>query len=218
MHFAGADLHFNPFAITPRNRGVNAAIAVVFGLAQIVFEPPRNRAPALVDHPQDAVTITDRITDHPKAVDVGQPRERQIFLLHLAPDRIGFLRATINIGLDVHLFHFPQDIGGDLMHHIARLALQGQEPADDGIAGLGVDHAKRQIFQFFAHPLHAHATCQGGIDFHGFTGFLRLLVHVHRLDRAHIVQPVAQFHQNNPQILGHRHEQLAEILGLLGFG
>jgi hypothetical protein len=37
-------------------------------------------------------------------------------------------------------------------------------------------------------------------------------------DRAHVVQPVGELDQDHAQILGHGHEQLAEVLGLLGFG
>jgi hypothetical protein len=45
---------------------------------------------------------------------------------------------------------------------------------------------------------------------------LRLLLGRHVADGAHVVQPVGELHEDHPQILGHRHEQLAEVLGLLG--
>jgi hypothetical protein len=40
----------------------------------------------------------------------------------------------------------------------------------------------------------------------------------HRLDGAHVVQPVGQLDQDHPQILGHGDQQLTEVLGLLGLG
>ena len=82
----------------------------------------------------------------------------------------------------------------------------------------GFSTRKRQILKFLAHPLHTHATGQGRIDFHGLAGLLRLLFRLHRLDRAHVVQTVGQLDQDHPQVLRHRHEQLAEVFGLLRFG
>ena len=168
-----------------------------------------------MDHAKDAVAIGDRPADDAKAVDVRQTREGEVLFLHLAPDRIGFFRAAIDIGLDLHLFQLEADIGGDLVHHIARFALQGDEAADDRVARIRVQDAEGEVFQLFAHPLHAHAAGKGGEDFHGFAGFLRLLFRLHRLDRAHVVQTVGQFHQDHAQVLGHGHEQLAEVFGLL---
>jgi hypothetical protein len=83
---------------------VDRAIAVVLGLADVILEPPRHGAPALMDHAEDAVAVGDRSADDAEAVDVGQPREREVLLLHLAPDGIGLLRAAIDIGLDLRLF------------------------------------------------------------------------------------------------------------------
>ena len=80
----------------------------------------------------------------------------------------------------------------------------------------GIQHAEGQILQLFAHPLHAHAPRKRRIDVHRLARFLRLLLWAHRLDGAHVVQAVGELDQNHPQVLGHRHEQLAEILRLLG--
>ena len=168
--------------------------------------------------PERAVAIILGAGDHAKAVDVRQPREPHLLFLHLAPDRIRLLGTAKDIGLDARLVQFVPHVAGDPLDHIAGLALQGDEPADDAGARLGVEHAKGQILEFFAHPLHTHAPRQRPIDIHGFTRLLRLLFRAHRLDGAHIVKPVGKLDQNDPQILGHRHEQLAEILGLLGLG
>jgi hypothetical protein len=98
VHFAGSDLHLDPFAIAARHGGVDRPIAVRFGLADIILEPPRHRPPALVDRAQDAITVTFGRGDDPKAVDVGQAGKPLILFLHLAPDRIGFLGASTDLG------------------------------------------------------------------------------------------------------------------------
>ncbi len=37
-------------------------------------------------------------------------------------------------------------------------------------------------------------------------------------ERAHVVQPVGELDQDHPDVLGHRQQQLAEILGLGSLG
>jgi len=171
-----------------------------------------------VDHAEDAVAIGLGPADYAKAVDVGQAREGKALLLHLAPDRIGLLGAAEHVGLDLRLVQLGPDIGADLRDRIARFALQRQEAADDGIARLGVQDLEGQVLQLLAHPLHPHPPGQRREDVHRLARLLHLLFGAHRLDGAHVVQPVGQLDQDHPQILGHRHEQLAEILGLLGLG
>jgi hypothetical protein len=45
---------------------------------------------------------------------------------------------------------------------------------------------------------------------------LRLLLGRHVADGAHVVQTVGELHEDHPQVLGHRHEELAEVFRLLG--
>ena len=85
-------------------------------------------------------------------------------------------------------------------------------------AALGEQHSKREIFKLFTHPLHTHAPGKRRVDIHCLSRFLGLLVRLHRADCAHVVQPVGQFDQDHAQILGHGHEELAKVFGLLGLG
>jgi hypothetical protein len=81
---------------------------------------------------------------------------------------------------------------GDPRHDVAGIALQGQKPADDRLARLGVDDTERQILQLIAHLLHAHAPGEGRIDIHRLARLLQLLFGRQMADRAHVVQPVGQ--------------------------
>ena len=149
---------------------------------------------------------------------MSERREPLLFLLHLAPDRIGLLGTAIDVGGNTRLVHLVVHINGNLFNHIAGFTLQGDETADDRIAPLGVEHAERQIFQFFAHPLHTHATGQRRVDIHRLAGLLGLLVVAHGFDGAHVVQTVGQLDQRDTQITAGGHEQFAEILGLFCLG
>ena len=57
----------------------------------------------------------------------------------------------------------------------------------------------------------------GGVDLHGLQGLFPLLAGGLVLHGAHIVQPVADFDQNHPDVLRHRQEHLAQVLHLLLF-
>ena len=171
-----------------------------------------------MDRAQRQITILIAFGDDPKAVDVGKPVKTERFLLHLAPHRIGLFCPAIDFGCDRGLVQFKPHVTGDLLNHVPRFTLQRDEPADDAGTAFGVQHLEGKVFQFLAHPLHAHPACKGCKNFHCFAGLLGLLVNAHGLDRAHVVQPVGQLDQDDAHILGHGHEQLAKILGLFGLG
>ncbi len=57
MHLSGTDLHLNPLTIAPRNSGVDRAVTVGFGLANIIFKTSRHCPPPLMDHAQNTIAI-----------------------------------------------------------------------------------------------------------------------------------------------------------------
>ena len=105
---------------------------------------------------------------------------------------------------------------GDLLDHVACLALERDEAPDDRVPRLGVDDPEGEVFEFLAHPLHPHPSREGREDVHRLTCLLDLLFQAHRLDRAHVVQPVGELHQDHAQVFRHGDEELAEVLCLLG--
>jgi len=169
-----------------------------------------------VNRAQRAVTVFFVPGDDTEPVNIAKSRKPLIFFLHLAPDRKRLLGPPEHVGLDPGLFQLAAHVTGDPVDHVTGFALQRDKATDDRLTPLGVKHPERQVFQFLAHPLHTHAACQRCVDVHGFASLLNLLVFGHRFDRAHVVQPVGQLDQNDAQVLGHGHKQLAEILGLLG--
>ena len=218
VHLAGADLDFHALAVAPRYGGVDRAVAVGLGLADIVLEAARDGAPALVNGAEDGIAVLFRLGDDAEAVDVGETREPLVLFLHLAPDRIGFLGAAIDIRFYPELVEFLAHVAGDLLHHIARFALERDEAAHDGVAAFGVEDPERQILKLVTHPLHAHPAGEGGVDIHRLARFLDLLFGAHGFDGAHVVQAVGELDENHPQVLRHGEEELAEVFRLLRFG
>ena len=131
MHLTGADLHFNPLAVAARNGGVNRAISVGLGLADVILEPARNRTPALMDDPQCPVAVLFVPGNDAEPIDIGETRERLLFLLHLAPNGIRLLGASEDLRFDTGLGKLGAHIARYVLDHIAGFALQRDEAADD---------------------------------------------------------------------------------------
>ncbi len=75
---------------------------------------------------------------------------------------------------------------------------------------------KGKIFKFFLDVMHTDAFGKRGINLKRFCRnphpFFRLR---DVMQRAHVMQTVRKLHQKNTDVLGHRKQQLAEILRLL---
>ncbi len=72
------------------------------------------------------------------------------------------------------------------------------------------------VFQLFAHVVHAHAAGERRIDFHRFFRDPPTLVLRHVVERAHVVQTVGQLDQKHADVIGNRKQKLAEVFCLLG--
>jgi hypothetical protein len=81
---------------------------------------------------------------------------------------------------------------------------------------MGIRHqvAKREIFQFVAQALHAHAARQRRVDVERLLGDAGALGGRHVMQGAHVVKPIRQLHQKHPHVLGDGDQQLAQVLGL----
>ena len=194
---------------------MDRAVAVRLRLADVVLEPPRHRPPAQVHGAERDVAVADRAGDDPEAVDVGEPVEALLLLLHLAPDRVGLLLATDDLGLDAGLAEHGADVLGDLGDDVACLAAHLDEAADDRLSPVRVQDAEGDVLELLAHPLHAHPAGERAEDVHGLARLALLLLGLEVADGPHVVQPVGELDEQDPQVLRHRHQQLAEVLGLL---
>jgi hypothetical protein len=137
--------------------------------------------------------------------------------LHLAPDGVGALFAAINLDVDVVSSQLGLESLLDLVDRLAALLAQPRQALRDRSMGFWIENLKRQVLQFVAHRLHAHAPGQRRVDVDGLLGNALALVGRHVVERAHVVQPVGELDQQHPDVLGHRDEELAQVLCLGGF-
>ena len=73
-----------------------------------------------------------------------------------------------------------------------------------------------QVFELDLDLLHAQPVGQGGVDVEGLLGGPGLFPVGHGRDGAQVVHPVGELDDQDPDVLGHRHQHLAHGAGLLG--
>jgi hypothetical protein len=80
--------------------------------------------------------------------------------------------------------------------------------------GDGIDVLETQVFQFAANLAHAQPVRDGSIDVEGLSRDFLLAIRVEMLERAHVVQPVRKFDQDDANVVDHGQHHLAEVLRL----
>ena len=108
------------------------------------------------------------------------------------------------------------ELAFDLADQIAVAVRQRIEPLHHHRIGFRIEHAERQVFEFLAHLLHAHAAGERRIDVERLLGDAAARRRRHELQRAHVVQAVGELDQQHADVVGDRQQQLAQVLGLLG--
>ncbi len=110
VHGLRADLKLDALVLGTDDSGVDRAIIVLLRRGDVVLEAPRNEGPGVVNDAQDTVTIRDVAHHHPEAQDIRQLLEGDALALHLPPDGIGPLLASLHIALDSVGGEFPAQI------------------------------------------------------------------------------------------------------------
>ena len=118
---------------------------------------------------------------------------------------------------DVHLGQPRADLlGHDVVDvGVALGSAIGDHVVDLGVA-LRVQRGEAQVLELLLDLLHAEAVGQRGVDVERLLRGALLLPRRERGDGAHVVQAVGQLDDEDPEVLGHRHEHLAHRGGLLG--
>ena len=98
---------------------------------------------------------------------------------------------------------------------MSRSGVRGTDQVVEFGEALGMQRGERQVFELLLQLLHAEAVGQRRVDVEGLLGDPLLLLERHRGERAHVVQPVGELDDEDPQVLGHRHQHLAHRGGLL---
>jgi hypothetical protein len=111
------------------------------------------------------------------------------------------------------------ELGREGLHRLidgalANLTARG-ELLRDLFVLLGLEVFEREVLELPLDLPDAEPVGQRCVDLERLTGDALLLVGRERPERAHVVEPVAEFDDHDPQVVGHRQEHLPDVLGLM---
>ncbi len=77
-----------------------------------------------------------------------------------------------------------------------------------------VQRLERQVLELPLDRVNTEAVGDRRVDVERLARLVDLLLLRHRVDRAHVVQPIGELDQDDPDVRGHRDHHLAVVLGL----
>ena len=151
---------------------------------------------------------------HAERHDVGELLEADVPLGHLAPDRIGMLLAAHHLGLDAVRLEMRLDAPADAADQVAAAALvQRRQPLGDRFIGVGLELLEGERLHLGHELVHADPLGERRVDIHRLLGdAAALLLALDVMERAHVVQPVGELHQQHADVVRHGEQELAQIL------
>ncbi len=170
-----------------------------------------------MDDAQNIIAVVHRVHNHADGVNVVNLVHRAVLEEHLAVDAVDALDAPFQVDVGDGLGDAVADFLLGALDEGGALARAELQPVFNFMVGDGVEDAQRKILQLLLHGPDAEAVRDGGVDLHVLKGLVPLLLGRHELDGAHVVQAVGELDDDHADVLGHRDQHLAQVLGLLYF-
>ena len=217
MHALGADLQLDALVARADDGGVDRLVVVVLGGRNVVLEAAGNDAPRGVHDAERAVAVLLLGHDDAEAVNVGKLLERDLLVLHLAPDGIRLLLAAGDHGRDLVLGELAVSSRLDLVDEALVALAQGVEPRHHRLVALRGGASGRTDPP--ARPSAPECPCgrRGAHRCPWSPAAMRLRFSgLHVFERTHVVQTVGELDEQHADVARNGDQQLAEVLGLLG--
>ena len=214
VHFIGPDLDLEGLAGGADQGGVQGLIHVRLGHGDIVLEAPGDGLVHLVDGTQDGIAVPDGPDDDADREEVVDLLDGFILVEHLAVDAEQVLDAAVHLALDAGVANMLFDLLGDLLDIALALTLALLHLFHKVIVYVRIEVFEAEVVQFDLDLGDSEPVGDGRIDVQGLLGDALLFFLGHELKGPHIVQAVRQLDQDDPDILGHGQEHLAQVSGL----
>ena len=165
--------------------------------------------------PERGVAVLHGVDGDADGHEVEDLVELAALLDHLLVDAPEVLAPAGHVGVDAQLAETAPDLGDDPGEVDVALGRAGAHQVVELGVALRVQRGEAEILELLLHLLHPQAVGQGGVDVEGLLRDAPLLLGAQRGQRAHVVEPVGQLDDQDPEVLGHGHQHLAHGGGLL---
>ena len=213
LHLLRPDLDLDVHMHTEQG-GVKRLIAIGLGHGNIVLEPARQRLVQAVNGAKDSVAVIFGVGDNPEGIHIHDFMEGLLLELHLVIDAVQVFFPAQNPARQASLLQLFLQLPADILDNFPMTAPEFVHGLGNVLGAHGVQGGKAQVLKLGADGVHAQAVRDGGIDVECFGGDALALFVGHRAERAHVVQPVRQLHQNDPDVPRHGQGHFLEVFGL----
>src|SRR5207249_4514260 len=202
VHFAGADLNLVQLAPGPEDGRVERLVAVGFGAGAVVLDALLKRRPLVVDDAEHVVALGDGVHQHAHREEVVDLLERLVAPPHLLVDGPQVLRPAGDLEADQpgarQLLgqRLAQPLDGALALRLLRAHLARQRPVL-----VVLEKLEGEILELGLHPGHPEAVRERRVDLARLERDAALLLHIEMLERAHVVQPIGQFDDDDARVI-----------------
>ena len=206
VHLLGTDLDLKGLPRRPHQRRVERLVHVRLRHGDVILKTSRDRGVHLMDHTQRRVAVLYRVHDDPHGEQVVHLVQRLVLVHHLLIYTEEMLHPAVDLRLDVCILHMLCNFRHDLLDELLALGLPLVQVLHQLIVDIRLPVFKREVIELRLDLRYTEPPGDGRVNVHRLPCLLLLLGRRHKLQRAHIVEPVRKLDDNDTDILGHGQE------------
>lgn len=197
---------------------MQALIEVVLRNGDVVVELTGNRTPDRVDCAECRIALAKVVDDDAHREDIVDLREVRVLPRHLLVDRVQVLRATRVLCLDSGALQLRTEHVDRPSHIVGPSIATHVDESGELVVALWFQRLEREVLQLPLHLPDPQSLCERRIDLERLMGDPALLLDPQGGKRSHVVESVSELDQDDTDVLRHRQEHLADVLGVLLLG
>ncbi len=210
----GADLHLDRNPERPEQYGVQRLVTVGFRNRDVILEFSGNRFVQTVQNPECAIARIDGVDDHTKGVDVVHSGEAQMLFPHLLINAVQVLLTAEHVRDDALLAQVAPDAILDFVDDLLAIPTNPLHLLPDHAVAQRVQRRETELLQFETDLIDAETLRDRRIDLERFPRDTPSFLEAQRAERAHVMETIRKFHEDDANVVGHRHQHALKITRL----
>ena len=215
VHIPGADLHLKGHALFIQHGGVQRLVHVLLGGGNIVLEPVGDRAQHIVDNAQNVVALQHGIHNDTHRVNIVDLIKGASLHVHLAVNAVNAFYPSVDLRGDMLLLQPRLNALDNIAEECLPIFFSQRKLLFYFMISHRIKMFERKVLQLLLDTANPQPVCQRSVNFHRFQRLDTLLFRNSVVQGAHIVQPVCQLDNDDPDILCHRQQHFTHIFRLL---